>query len=327
MEGQISQVIKEILNRGGNNLIQRLIDRLRELIDSNTAGPSNMIGAGHKRRAPSIQSEDLFDMHESPITSTATSQGRNLMLENRSGTPIRDELANLHRHELHKEEIVTFNTTYQFVGNNTQDETCYIPWESLVASHSQEVIAPRLVNAYAWKPLSAEVVFDTGRAWIEELPTNANNNHKDVGDFPIQFLLMGEEAPLNLTFFQPKSDHHIWTSYVAPTLLPTQECIHRKVYSGFSAYGALPVAINDPAWHQKILGRDSFGRFEWRHEGHLESPWRLRNKLLESFVDSSTFQKDEATFNTSFHYYSTGDLKSMWNYGLSRFDYLESAYN
>ena len=72
------------------------------------------------RRAPPYTSwEDLFDMHNSPISLNISnnSQGINLMLENRSGTPIRDELMNLHKHELRKDVEITFSTTNQFTGN------------------------------------------------------------------------------------------------------------------------------------------------------------------------------------------------------------------
>ena len=49
--------------------------------------------------------------------------------------------------------------------------------------------------------------------------------------------------------------------------------------------------------HQKILGRDTFGRFEWRDEGHLDSPWRLRNKLFEVFTNTTCYKKYEHPYN------------------------------
>ena len=63
---------------------------------------------------------------------------------------------------------------------------------------------------------------------------------------------MGQEAPLNLTIFQSKADYDICDAYFPPEGLPTLECIHRKVYSGYSAYGAIPVDVNDPAGIRKF---------------------------------------------------------------------------
>ena len=68
-------------------------------------------------------------------------------------------------------------------------------------------------------------MFDTGRAWIEMPPINANMNHKDVGDYTMQFLLMGEEALINLNIFESVTDYDQWGAYVAPIGLPDTKCI------------------------------------------------------------------------------------------------------
>ena len=88
-------------------------------------------------------------------------------------------------------------------GDNTSEATYYIPWESCTACHSIEVIASKLENVSLWKPEYAKVTFSAARAWLQVPLGNAvSGTQKDVGDFGMKFLKLGDEAPLNLTIFQ-----------------------------------------------------------------------------------------------------------------------------
>ena len=321
----MTRILEAAVRQGGRHLLNRGIDRLTHIYNHADSQPESIMSSGSKRKLESSSSS--FDMHDSPMSnaSSATSlvsQGGNLTLENAAGIPLMDNLENLHKHESHWEKEIYVETIYKCHGDNTTEFINYIPWESINCCHSIEVLMDKFYNVSAWKPIKAEVWIENGRAWITEQPTNSNLNREDVADFPIQIFLAGPEAPLNLSIFQSDADYQAWTSYTLPSSINTFIGVTRRLYRGFSGFGATDISDNDLAWYQKVLGKKpATAYWAWDHGPHLDSPWRLTAEVFLSWKNQCNWKPDECPFQTMIHWSVNGGQHWTNVLGLPRFDY------
>ena len=157
-----------------------------------------------------------------------------------------------------------------------------------------------------------------------EAITNANLNRKDIADYPIQFFLAGQDAPLNLTIFESQDDYDTWTAYKLLSSVNTFSGIKRNIYSGFRGYAASLISDNDPSWHQKTLvNKPATARFVWKHQGHIDSPWRTRIELLFNWLNQPQWKSTENPISTMVSWYVQPTSNSYTNIrGLPRFDYV-----
>ena len=327
-EGELTRLLEQVVRAGGRHLLNRGIDRLTHIYNQADSQSQSIMSAGSKRRLDSESSS--FDMHDSPIfgTSTATSlvsQGGNLTLENAAGVPLMDNLENLHRHESHWEKEIYIETIYKCHGDNTSQYPYYIPWESINCCHSIEVLMDKFYNVSAWKPIKAEVWIENGRSWITEQPTNSNLNRKDIADYPLQIFLAGPEAPLNLAIFQSITDHDAWVNYKLPSDINTFPGITRRIYTGFTGFNANDISDNDPAWHQKVLGKKpATAYWAWDHGPHLDSPWRLTPEVFLTYVNQPQWAAGENPFEHNIHWLIDNRGQHYTTLcGLPRFDYVD----
>ena len=324
-DGELSRIVGRLIRAGGRHLLNEGIDRLTYLFNnesSNSDMPS-IKSSGSKRK---LDPEDDFDMHYSTMTGSAAtstvSQGGNLTLENVAGTPLMDNLENLHKHESHWEKEIYIETIYKCHGDNTSPYPYYIPWESLNACHSVEVLMDKFYNVSAWKPVKAECWMENGRTWITEQPTNANLNRKDVADFPIQIFSAGPEAPLNMAIFQSDADRIKWESYQLPSNVNTFTGIARRLYTGFSGFATTDISDNDPSWHQKTLGKTPATMYMcWKHEHHIDSAWRLTPEVFLLWETHAGWKATDAPFKTMLNYRDYNGEHYITIQGYPRFDY------
>ena len=236
-----------------------------------------------------------------------------------------DNLENLHRHESHWEKEIYIETIYKCHGDNTSQYPYYIPWESINCCHSIEVLMDKFYNVSAWKPIKAEVWIENGRSWITEQPTNSNLNRKDIADYPLQIFLAGPEAPLNLAIFQSITDHDAWVNYKLPSDINTFPGITRRIYTGFTGFNANDISDNDPAWHQKVLGKKpATAYWAWDHGPHLDSPWRLTPEVFLTYVNQPQWAAGENPFEHNIHWLIDNRGQHYTTLcGLPRFDYVD----
>ena len=341
-DGELTGLFESILRANGPEIATRIITRLTN-IAARHYGPSASTPLPAKRSATAAglntpqfsrtpqpidvdtpqQSTDHSSLYNSNNNSTM-SQGGNLMLENSSGPPMRDELMNLRKSESHFEKEITFKSIYFMKGDNTGDVNFYIPSESVRACHSIEVINEKMTDVISWKPLSATVEFNTARSWLTPPPGNATNqNPKDVGDFCMKFLKLGDEAPLNLTIFEKTTDWTTWSAYTHPTGLPTFTGITRKITTGLSPYGSVDINDNDPGWHSEVMGRGTFGRFQWKHENQIDSPPKFRNSIYDTYINNVLISHNEIPSVNPVNYIIVGNEDKAVMYSFRRFDYIK----
>lgn len=296
-------------NRHGGNGNNAIMD---------TPTPSRPV-VGHKR--PRDFSPNLFSSPDMPsipgISATPSDSGSALVTENRSGNPIRAENANIHGGDHHYKQLRTVKTVYQMKVDNTSSTPFYIPWESMCV-HPYESLREMTRNVFKWRPYKATVKFDTGRAFLKNPGTNALELQKEAGDWEMLFFAAGEQSPIHATVFQSKLDADNWytQSYGEDGLVYTNPPT-RHLYTGFDSASMIDVTRRDPCWMTKIAGRDTFGFFEWEHNLHMDSPWRLPRDYL---CNNDIFYKDsDRPWDKIFNWDADAEVE-LFTY--PRFDYL-----